>query len=270
MKPVSLLPAVPKSPSPPVRFPIALLVLAASLPLSGACSSHTKSQTSTEMLLNERMAAVLLRQGRAREAEDAFRDCLRAEPRKPDLHDGLGLALLAQGKTKESLDSFDKAVKYDPERALYRIHRGMVRTQLSRFGEAEEDFKVAESSPAPEDRYDLALNRGRMRLRMGDYVGAEQQFSLAIAHDPKSIEALLGRGGAREARSDYSAAAEDYLEAVRLQPKSPEANLHLGLTLVTMKKTALGRRYLERTIELDPNGDSGAKARLLLEAKPSS
>ena len=252
------------------RLGFAAALTGALLAAAPGCSSHNKPQTSTELLLNERMAAVLLRQGRANEAENAYRECLRGEPKKPDLHDGLGLALLAQGKAKESLDSFDKAVKYDPEKALYRIHRGMVRTQLSRFGEAEEDFKVAESSPVPEDQYDLALNRGRMRLRMGDYLGAEQQFSAAIARDPRSIEALLGRGGAREARSDYSAAAEDYLEAVRLQPKSPEANLHLGLTLVTMKKTALGRRYLERTIELDPNGDSGAKARLLLEAKPSS
>ncbi|HKF41737.1 MAG TPA: tetratricopeptide repeat protein [Thermoanaerobaculia bacterium] len=252
------------------RFAVAPALAAALLAATPGCSSHKKPQTSTEELLNERMAAVLLRQGRAHEAEDAYRECLRAEAKKPELHDGLGLALLAQGKTKESLESFDKAVKYDPEKALYRIHRGMVRTQLSRFGEAEEDFKVAENSPSPEDQYDLALNRGRMRLRMGDFVGAEQQFSQAIARDPRSIEALLGRGAAHEARSDYSAAAEDYLEAVKLQPKSPEANLHLGLTLVTMKKTALGRRYLERTIELDPTGDSGAKARLLLEAKPSS
>ena len=59
-------------------------------------------------------------------------------------------------------------------------------------------------------------------------------------------------------------------QAVHLQPKSPEANLHLGLVLVTMKKTALGRRYLERTVELDPTGDAGAKARQLLEATPAS
>lgn len=238
--------------------------------VAAGCSSNKKPETSTEVLLSERMGVVLLSQGRAREAEDAFRESLRGDPKKPDLHDGLGLALLAQGKTKESLDSFDRAVKYDPEKPLFRIHRGMVRTQLSRFGEAEEDFKIAENSPSPEDQFDLAINRGRMRLRMSDYREAERQFTMAIARDPKSVEALLGRGSARESRGDYSSAAEDYLEAVKLSPKSPEANLHLGLTLVTMKKTALGRRYLERTVELDPNGDSGAKARMLLEAKPSS
>ena len=57
---------------------------------------------------------------------------------------------------------------------------------------------------------------------------------------------------------------------MRLQPKSPDANLRLGLVFVTMKKTALGRRYLERTVELDPAGDAGAKARLLLESTPAS
>jgi len=105
---------------------------------------------------------------------------------------------------------------------------------------------------------------------MGDYAGAETEFTAAIARDPKSFDALLGRGVARESRREFAAAAEDYLEAVRLQPKNPEANLRLGLTLLTMKKTALGRRYLERTVELDPSGEAGAKARLLLESNPAS
>ena len=246
------------------------MVSGLSLFVLSACSSHTKAKTSTELLLNERMAAVLLREGRAREAEDAYRDVLRSDPKKPDLHDGLGLCLLAQGKLHEALESFDRAVKLDAEKALYRIHRGMARTQLARYGEAEEDFRVAERSPSPEDQFDLALNRGRMRLRMGDYAAAEEQFTFAIAREPKSMDALLGRGMARESRKDLAAAAEDYLEAVRVHPKSPEANLHLGLALVTLKKTALGRRYLERTVELDPTGDAGARARLLLENGPPS
>lgn len=258
------------SPGPPIFFLLAVTALAAGLPSTAGCSSQRKPQTSTELLLNERMAAVLLREGRAHEAEEAYRDVLRSDPKKPDLHDGLALALLAQGKLREALESLDRAVKLDPEKALYRIHRGMARTQLARYGEAEEDFRVAENSPSADDQFDLALNRGRMRLRMGDYPGAEAQFALAIAREPKSMDALLGRGIARESRGEVEAAAEDYLEAVRLQPKSPEANLHLGLALVSLKKNALGRRYLERTVELDPTGDAGAKARLLLESHPPS
>ena len=248
----------------------AAVVLAVLLCGTRCSSGANRTHTSAEVLLNERMAAVLLRDGRAHEAEVAYRDVVKSDPKNADLRDGLGVALMIQGHIRESLEEFDRAVKLDPEKSLYRIHRALARTQAGRYGEAEEDFRVADGSPSAEDRLDVAINRGRMRQRMGEYAAAEALFSGALARDPKSFDAVIGRGVARESRGDYAAAAEDYLEAVRLRPKSPDANLRLGLTLVTMKKTALGRRYLERTVELDPAGDAGAKARLLLESTPVS
>ncbi len=254
-----------------MRTARAAALLFCALPFVPGCSSGgAKSQTSAEVLLNERMAAVLLREGRAHEAEVAYRDVLKSDPKNPELHDGLGVSLLIQGQVRQALESFDRAVKLDSERGLFRIHRGMARAQAGRYGEAEEDFHLADASPSAEDKLDVAINRGRMRQRMGDYAGAEVEFTKAITLDSKSFDALLGRGVARESRKEFAAAAEDYLEAVRLQPKSPEANLRVGLVLVTMKKTALGRRYLERTVELDPAGETGAKARQLLEATPAS
>ena len=107
---------------------------------------------------------------------------------------------------------------------------------------------------------------GRLRQRQGDFAGAEAQFTNALARDPRSFAALIGRGVAREASGQLEPAAEDYLEAVKLQPKNAEANLRLGLVLLSLRRVSLGRRYLERTLELDPAGDSGAKARTLLEA----
>lgn len=248
----------------------AAVVLAVLLCGARCSSGAAKTHTSAEVLLNERMAAVLLRDGRAHEAEVAYRDAVKADPKNADVRDGLGVALMVQGHIREALEEFDRAVKLDPEKGLYRVHRGMARTQVGRYGEAEEDFRVADGSPSPEDRLDVAINRGRMRQRMGEYAAAEVQFTAALARDPRSFDALIGRGVARESRGQYAAAAEDYLEAVRLQPKSADANLRLGLVFVTMKKTALGRRYLERTVELDPAGDAGAKARLLLESTPAS
>lgn len=248
----------------------AAVVLAVLLCAARCSSGASKTHTSAEVLLNERMAAVLLREGRAHEAEVAYRDAVKADPKNADVRDGLAVALMIQGHIREALEEFDRAVKLDPEKGLYRVHRGMARTQAGRYGEAEEDFRVADGSPSPEDRLDVAINRGRMRQRMGEYAAAEVQFTAALARDPRSFDALIGRGVARESRGQYAAAAEDYLEAVRLQPKSADANLRLGLVFVTMKKTALGRRYLERTVELDPAGDAGAKARLLLESTPAS
>ena len=240
------------------------------LTLLGAGCASRKTTTPAELMLNERMAAVLLHDGKAQEAEQAYREAARSDPKNSEVHDGLGAALLMQHKYGECVTAFDRAVKLVPEKPLYRIHRAMVLTELGRYREAEEDLRVAEASPLPEDHVDVNVNRGRMRQRQGGYAAAETEFAAALAADPKSLAARMGRGVARESRGDLRAAAEDYLEAVRLDPKSPDANLRLGLVLLTLKKTALGRRYLERTIELDPVGEAGARARVLLESVPSS
>lgn len=249
-------------------LPLATALLAACG--AAGCASAPATRNSAETLLNERMAAVLLRDGRAVEAEQAYRDVVRADPKNPEVRDGLAVSLLVQGKVRESLEEFDRAVKYAPEKPLYRIHRGMARTRVGRFEEAEEDFRAAEAAGTAEDRMDVSIHRGELRQRQGDFAGAEAEFTNALAFDPRSFAALLGRGVSRESRSDFEGAAEDYLEAVKIQPRSAEANLRLGLALVTLKRVALGRKYLERTIELDPGGDAAAKARLLLESTPSS
>ena len=235
---------------------------------SSGCS-HAKKTSSAEVLLNTRMAAVLLREGRAVEAERAYRDVLPNDSKNPEIHDGLGVSLLMQGRFKDAYSSFDRAVDIDSEKALYRVHRGMASLELGKYKEAEADFRKAESSPSVEDRLDAAINLGRLRQRQKDFVAAEEAFSNALSREPKSSAALIGRGIARESRGAMEQAAADYLEAVRVDPKNAEANLRLGLALVTLKKSALGRRYLERTIELDPNGEAGAKARLLLESSKS-
>lgn len=214
------------------------------------------------------MAAVLLREGQVLEAERAYREVLKDDPNNPDLYDGLGSCLLMQGRVREAAEEFDRAVKISPQKASYRINRGLAFIELGRYKEAEEDFRVADASSNPEDRLAAAINRGHLMQIQGDYVGAEQQFSIALTQNAASFSARLGRGVAREAQHEFAAAAEDYLEAVRLQPRNADANLRLGLTLLELKKSSVACRYLERAVEIDPTGDSGSKARLVLESSP--
>jgi tetratricopeptide (TPR) repeat protein len=248
----------------PARTCAVLLATLAALS-SGACSS-SNTKKPAEQLLNERMASVLLHDGRWLDAERAYRDCAKTDPKNPNVNDGLGIALFYQGKVRESIEWFDKAVKYAPEGALYRIHRGMARTQAGDYKAAEEDFQAASASATPDDQLDLSLQKGRLKQLQGNPRESEAYYNDALSRDPRNFTGLLGRGIARESQGHMDLAAQDYLEAVKVQPKNPDGNLRLGLALVALDRQGLGRRYLERTVELDPSGDAGSRARVALDS----
>jgi Tfp pilus assembly protein PilF len=241
------------------------LCLGAALVLAAGCASSTKKKTEAEVLLTERMGQVLLRDHRPVDAEKAFREVLKEDPKNPEVWDGLGLALLMQGRFRDALQPLDKAVALAPENGSYRNNRGVARMEIGEYQLAGEDFEVAERSQNPDDRLSATINRGRLQQRQGNYSAAVQEFTLALARDPQSFIALLGRGIARESMGDTEAAAEDYLAAVKLDTQNAEANLRLGLCLMSLHKPDLGKRYLQRAVELDPSGDTGAKARMALE-----
>ena len=242
----------------------AVLALAVAAVLATGCP-RAKPKTSAELLLNERMAQVLLRDGRPVEAEKAFKDCLKDDPKNPEVLDGLGVSMVMQGRYKDALVPLDKALAIAPSNGSYRNNRGVARMELGQYPGAEEDFAAAEASQNPDDRLSATINLGRLRQRQANYAAAQEQFSIAIARDPKSYAAFIGRAVARESAGNLEGAAEDYLNAVKLDPQSAEANLRLGMVLVSLHKPDLGKRYLQRAVDLDPAGDTGAKARLLLE-----
>lgn len=238
--------------------------VAALLALGTGCT-HTKPKTSAELLLNERMAQVLLRDNRPSEAEKAFRECLKDDPKNPEVLDGLGVALIMQGRYKDALPSFDKAVALAPENGAFRNNRGVALMELGQFKAAQDDFGVAAASQNSDDRISASINLGRLYQRQGDFKEAEAEFGAAIARDPNSYAAFTGRAVARESAGNLQGAAEDYLAAVRLDPTNADANLRLGMVFISMQKAELGKRYVQRAVELDPAGETGAKARLLLE-----
>jgi Tfp pilus assembly protein PilF len=249
-----------------MRRPIAAILGAVLVLILPAACTPKPSKTSAELLLNERMAQVLLREGRALEAEKAFREVIKQDPKNPEVHDGLGVALLMLGRYQDALAPLQKAVQLDPQNGSYNNNLGVAQMEVGLYADAAKAFAAAEASPNTDDRISAAVNRGRLYERQGDFAGAEQEFTLAMARDPKSFAATVGRATTREQQGNLEGAAEDYLAAVKLQPTNADANMRLGMCLVALQKPELGRRYLQRAIDLDPNGDIGAKSRLLMES----
>ncbi len=101
--------------------PVALaraLALAAILVATGGCHRLTKPKTSSELLLTERMAQVLLRDNQPVDAERAFREVLKYDSKNAEALDGLGNALIMQGRYKEAMTYLDKAVSLEPDERI--------------------------------------------------------------------------------------------------------------------------------------------------------
>jgi tetratricopeptide (TPR) repeat protein len=137
--------------------------------------------------------------------------------------------------------------------------------ELARYRDAEENFRVADTSSNQEDRLAATINRGRLRQLEGNAAAAEEQFTARPRSGLGFLPARLGRGIARESRGDRASAAEDYLEAVRLRPRSADANLRLGSRFSTSGRGLSAAAISQRAAELEPSGDRGARARVALD-----
>lgn len=97
---------------------------------------------------------------------------------------------------------------------------------LKRAWAQECDVEVAdldvESALVPKDAASYSA-RGSVRARVGDLIGAREDFDRAIELDPKSADAHCGRGYLRLYNADYKEALADFDRATVLEPKNVAA-----------------------------------------------
>jgi tetratricopeptide (TPR) repeat protein len=67
------------------------------------------------------------------------------------------------------------------------------------------------------------FNQGVVKTFRGDYSGAIEDFSQALARNPNIIEAYCNRGLIRVGRGDYQTAIADFNEALQIDPNHADA-----------------------------------------------
>jgi tetratricopeptide (TPR) repeat protein len=128
------------------------------------------------------------RNGRAAEAEEAFRRGLQACPGSPEIRDELAAHLLAEGRDlREALRLSEEAVALgrDEIRHLHTL--------------------------------------GEIRLSLGDEAGAEEAYRAVLALDPENPDAHLELGILHEGRGEAARAEEHFVESLKINPANPRA-----------------------------------------------
>ncbi|KAK9368549.1 hypothetical protein V1509DRAFT_623234 [Lipomyces kononenkoae] len=98
-------------------------------------------------------------------------------------------ALLTQGNFQDALHFYDEAVKSDPQNYLSVFKRGATYLSIGRLNSALTDFDHVLEMKAD---FDSALvQRGKLRLKLGNWDGARKDFKAATSNQDENIAAVF-------------------------------------------------------------------------------
>ncbi len=158
--------------------------------------------------------SLLFQQGRAAEAEEAFRAGLAINPRLPELHGNLGNALKVQTRLEEAADCFRAALDLRPEAPEMHHFLAATLRELGELEEAEQHFRTAlEQAP---DYLDVHYSLAELLSTGGRLAEAEAEFRTVLAAAPRFVPAQVGLAHVLQSL-DRAAEAIEVIEAAREQ-----------------------------------------------------
>lgn len=218
----------------------------------------------TQALFQQALA--LHQSGRLDDAERAYRQVMRADPRDYPSRAMLGRLYLDLGRPAEAEKAAEAAVRLDPRGApgLSTLALALLRTR--KFRQAVPVLERA-CAADPSD-WSLRHNLGDALAGLDRPAEALAAYDRTLAMEPRSAETWAARAGARLDLGQPDAALADARQALALSPRSAQA-----LAVAAEALTALGREaeaveaYGAASVAAPDNPAlSLARARLLLKA----
>jgi tetratricopeptide (TPR) repeat protein len=239
---------------------------AAQRPAPPPAASASALQAAVEAALTRGLEATRL--GKAREAEAAFRQALKLDPRNRDARYNLALVYYSGGDYARAEREFAAVVALDPAAADARVGLGMSQYALRKYSQAAANLKAyvavyttdaaalltlarsyaAQRKPGlalpylrsasvlmPRDPA-IAFELGKAELAAGNVARARNAFTLVLGLKPDSLPAAAQLGRACLAAGDYPSALR-VLEPLASYPSPPVEGLKaLALTYDALKR----------------------------------
>jgi tetratricopeptide (TPR) repeat protein len=192
-----------------------------------------------------------LRDGRAKEALQDFKDALDREPRHIATLCALGSYYLAQSEPEEALKWFRAARAASPEHLLALL--GIVDAQLALGADpgadltrAKELFNAANAGWAPGLKGSLDLAEGRALALQGRIADAVNLLDAgANAYRERSADFLSALGQAQALAGDHAKAEAAFAKALDRRPKDAGLREDLARALIAQGRAADALRRLE-------------------------
>ena len=178
----------------------------------------------------------LYQAGQFKEAEAAFREALKINPKDTPNNYYLGLSVLLQDKHSEALDILLK-VKQSQDRADKRTR------------------------PTVPDEYQINLALARTRLELQQYEDAWKNLESARIENNSSSDVYVYRGVYYFQQDKFPEALKELEKAISLDGKNPYAHYYEGLVYYETGQADKAVNALKMFLQLYPNAPEAAKAK---------
>ena len=190
-----------------------LLLLSAVWCLSG-CSSQEEDPTARHTVSE---GFQLLSAGNYQEAEEIFRSCTESKNSLQSAYRGLGISLMGEGRYEEAADALIQSLSY--------------------------------SSGIPGNtEYDTNYYLGSCYFKMEDMEAALEVYDAILALKPTDVEARQLRGTVRIAMGNYDAANEDFRKAIDVDPDDYDRLISIYQIMERYGYEEAGKVYLQEAL----------------------
>jgi tetratricopeptide (TPR) repeat protein len=211
------------------------------------------TRTETKLNLQQVLEHILVleAQGKAGEAEAAYKQILAQDSNCAPAWHGLGLLLLNKGDLKGAAEMVMKAVSIDPRQGVYQRNFGEMCRRLGMFEQAIVSGQAAVVL-LPKDldaHFNLALAYGDS----GDYKNAIASYRKAIKINPKHGQSWNNLGAAFEASGHMADALKAYIKATKFDANNVQAHNNLGVAYIDRGNLTDAITSLNAAIAIKPD-----------------
>ncbi len=199
------------------------------------------------------LGASLERQGKLREAAEAYSNAIQLKPDFVEGYNNRGNVLKELGQLDDALNDYDNSILLNPDYAEAYYNRGNAQEQAGKLDVAVEDYdKAIRLNP---DIVQAHYNRGNVLEELGQLDAAVKSYNKAIELNPDFAEAYSNCGNALKKLGQLNEAIEKYSEAIRLKPDFTEAYYNRGNTSEQLGQFNAAVNDYSKAIELNPKLD---------------
>lgn len=203
------------------------------------------------------LGVIRVKQNRAGEAENLFKQALTASPRLTGARLNLGLLYLSTERVEEAVAEFEEALRVEPRHrhAQLNLVTGLRRLAVAALASGDREKALAHllraKAVAPADP-DVLFEFGMVALGMTLYEDAAPAFVAALSKRPNEPKFLYALARARIEQGELADAERLFRRYVELRPGDATGHYGLGHVLALLKRGSEAAQSFHKSLELRP------------------